>query len=138
MDRIVLAKEGRDAQIEQFKHCLRVMGAAIPGCVLCYNFMPWSFRVGRTSYEAAARGGALTSEWRMDQFDNATETEDGQTSHDDMWANLEYFLKAVIPVAEEANVYMACHPDDPPLLRIKGLARILHSPEGKRFKIVNI
>jgi mannonate dehydratase len=37
--------------------------------------------------------------------------------------------RQVIPVAEEAGVYLACHPDDPPLPRLRGLARIMSTPE---------
>ena len=45
-------------------------------------------------------------------------------SEDDLWAHLEYFLKAIIPVAEEVGVRMAMHPDDPPR-PIFGLPRIV-------------
>ncbi|EDQ88149.1 uncharacterized protein MONBRDRAFT_26748 [Monosiga brevicollis MX1] len=129
MDLIVQGKPGRDEQLEFYKQCIRAMGEAqIP--VLCYNFMPWQFRVGRTSYEVPIRGGALSSEWRWEDFDDTVRTDAGETSHEDMWQNLEYFLKAVIPVAEEAGVYLACHPDDPPFPRVRGLARILTSPEA--------
>ena len=101
----------------------RAMGeAGIP--VLCYNFMPWSFRVGRTSYvtpvrgawadlagkaslppaaHAACAGGSLSSEWRWEDFDDSIRTSEGETNHDDMWKNLEYFLKAVVPAAEKAG-----------------------------------
>lgn len=48
MDKIILGQEGRDEQIEHFKKCLRAMGEAGIS-ILCYNFMPASFRVGRTS-----------------------------------------------------------------------------------------
>ena len=37
----------------------------------------------------------------------------GEISEEKMWDNLTYFLKAVIPVAEEAGVKMAMHPADP-------------------------
>ena len=41
-----------------------------------------------------------------------------------LWANLERFLKKVIPVAEECDVRMAIHPDDPPY-SIFGIPRII-------------
>jgi len=126
MDKIVLAKPGRDEQIEHYKQCIRNMGkVGIP--ILCYNFMPWSLRVGRTSYEATTRG-ALTSEFRISEWDDTLRTPDGETTHEEMWKNFEYFIKRVTPVAEESGVYLALHPDDPPLPRLRGLARIFNTP----------
>ncbi len=123
MDKIVLAKPGRDEQIEHFKACLINMGkAGIP--VLCYNFMAWSLRVARTSYETKLRGGALTSSFRFDEWDDDQRTDEGETTDEEMWENLEYFLKAVMPTAEKAGVKMALHPDDPPINPLCGLARI--------------
>ena len=43
---------------------------------------------------------------------------------EDLWANLKYFLEAIIPVCEECDVRMAIHPDDPPW-GIFGLPRII-------------
>jgi mannonate dehydratase len=54
---------------------------------------------------------------------------------DDMWANLEYFLRATVPVAEESGVNLALHPDDPPVPGIAGVARIMRSPESFRRAI---
>eukprot|EP00055_Hartaetosiga_balthica_P017721 m.121983 g.121983 ORF g.121983 m.121983 type:complete len:375 (+) comp9385_c2_seq7:66-1190(+) len=130
MNEIVQGRDKKkvDEQIDHFNKCIRAMGKAnIP--ILCYNFMPWSFRVGRTSYCVPIRGGALSSEWKWEDFDDTVRTEEGETTHEQMWKNAEYFLKRVVPVAEEAGVYLACHPDDPPATKIRGLARILTSPE---------
>jgi mannonate dehydratase len=48
----------------------------------------------------------------------------GEIGEEGLWANLEKFLKKVIPVAEECGVRMAIHPDDPPY-PIFGLPRII-------------
>ncbi|MBJ6367439.1 mannonate dehydratase [Snuella sedimenti] len=47
-------------------------------------------------------------------------------THEDLKANLSYFLNEVIPVAEAHGVKMAIHPDDPPF-DIMGLPRIVKS-----------
>lgn len=48
----------------------------------------------------------------------------GELGKEGLWANLERFLKKVIPVAEDCGVRMAIHPDDPPW-PIFGLPRII-------------
>ena len=81
--------------------------------ILCYNFMPPRLRVARTTYEVPIRGGALSSEFRSgpgEAWDDSIRTIDGETTHEAMRENFRYFLKEVIPTAEEAGVYLACHP----------------------------
>jgi mannonate dehydratase len=51
-------------------------------------------------------------------------------TEDEMWANYSYFLNAVLPVAEEAGVKLALHPDDPPVPMLGGVARLFYRPEG--------
>ena len=53
----------------------------------------------------------------------------GELGEDGLWNNLEHFLKAVIPVAEDCGVVMAIHPDDPPY-PIFGLPRIITCEEN--------
>nr|WKN36465.1 mannonate dehydratase [Tunicatimonas sp. TK19036] len=48
-------------------------------------------------------------------------TEYGKLTHADMWNNLEYFLKAVVPEAEKNGIKLAMHPDDPPIDSIRGI-----------------
>ncbi len=68
-------------------------------------------------------------------------TEAGPVSSDMMWDRITYFLKRVIPVAEEYKVRMACHPHDPGMPADKGFRgvhRVLGSVDGlKRFIEIN-
>jgi mannonate dehydratase len=57
----------------------------------------------------------------------------------EMWANITYFLKAVIPVAEKAGVRMALHPNDPPAPISRGSQQIMGTVAGWKhlIEIVN-
>ncbi len=129
-EKIKLGLPGRDEEIENYRAVIPALAkAGIP--MLCYNFMAglgWY----RTRVDVPERGGALTSE-----FDSATAakqglTEWGEVSERTIWANLEYFVKAVMPVAEEAGVRMALHPDDPPISPLRGIGRVLTSANSFR------
>jgi len=65
--------------------------------------------------------------------------EEGAHNLDEMWANATYFLKAVIPTAEKANVRLALHPNDPPAPVSRGSQQIMGSVAGwkKLISIVN-
>ncbi|MCP5120208.1 MAG: TIM barrel protein, partial [bacterium] len=134
-EKIKLGLPGRDEEIENYIAAIEAMGkVGIP--MLCYNFMAgigWY----RTRVNAQERGGALTSEFDLKAAQKAGLTEWGEVSEEKMWDNIEYFLKAVIPVAEKANVQMALHPDDPPLSPLRGIARICISGDNFR-RIMNI
>jgi mannonate dehydratase len=47
-----------------------------------------------------------------------------------VWKNYTYFIQALTPVAEEAGVRLALHPDDPPVRSLGGVARIFSSLDG--------
>src|SRR5947199_4328832 len=47
-----------------------------------------------------------------------------------MWSNLTYFLKAVVPVAEQSGVRLALHPNDPPAPLSRGSQQIMGTVEG--------
>ncbi len=55
---------------------------------------------------------------------------EGAHSMQEMWENVTYFLKAVIPAAEKAGVRMALHPNDPPAPLSRGSQQIMGSVDG--------
>jgi len=61
----------------------------------------------------------------------------GEGAHtlDEMWANITYFLKAVIPVAEKAGIRMALHPNDPPAPVSRGSQQIMATLAGWKHLI---
>ena len=66
---------------------------------------------------------------------NAPVTADGEVDDDRLWESLQRFMERIVPVAEEAGVKLALHPDDPPISPIRGMARVLRTPEAMRRAI---
>ena len=129
-DEITLARPDRDEKIAAWNAMLRSIGAAgIPA--LGYNFKPMgNFR----TTSAHGRGGARYSTFDYEEFaQNRPEPHDPPVSAEEMWAHLAYFLERVIPVAEEAGVRMALHPDDPPIPEpLAGVAQIVSTLDQYR------
>lgn len=151
-ERAMLGQPGRDEDIEHVQATIRNLGrAGIP--ILGYHFMPAS--VWRTSVALPGRGGAIVTAFdlnvatdptrgsevhiarrdhrRDDPFVRAAQFDLGIELDDDaMWANYRYFMEGIVPVAEEADVRLALHPDDPPVPRLGGVARLFRSVDGLR------
>ena len=69
---------------------------------------------------------------RMAKLDELFKAYEG-VDHEKLWANLKYFLEAIMPTCEETGIKMAIHMDDPPW-DIFGLPRLLvDEPSIDRF-----
>jgi mannonate dehydratase len=121
-EKIKAGVAGRDQEIDNYIAAVEALGkVGIP--MVCYNFMAG---VGwfRTKSDRPERGGALTTEFDYEAAAKLGPTPFGEIDERTVWANMQYFQEAVMPVAERACVQMALHPDDPPLARLRGVSRI--------------
>jgi mannonate dehydratase len=124
----------RDKEIDQI--CQMIRNAAKAGIpAVKYNLT--ILGVVRTE-STRGRGGARYSTFVYDKAkQDGPPAESGPVSAEQMWERITYFLKHVVPVAEECKVRLCCHPHDPGMPRDKGFRgvhRVLGSVEGlKRF-----
>ena len=135
--------------IDNYCENIRRLGKAGVKCV-CYNFMPvFDWLRSELRHQNADGSNSLaydeetlltmtpSGDFSLPGWDESyTKNELNrlldiykEVDEEKLWENLSVFLKAVIPVAEEAGVNMAIHPDDPPW-SIFGLPRIITKEEN--------
>ena len=129
----------REEALAHYRDLLESMGK-LGIKLLCYNFMVgkgWSrtgVREGRGGAKAtyfSLRVGENSSSWRKEeQIPPSNSNSKLQLNAEQVWANYEYFIKAVMPTAEKCGVRMGLHPDDPCLPSLGGYARIFGSIEA--------
>ncbi len=139
---VLLDGPRRDEQMEHLKMIIRNAGKAGIHS-FGYNF---SFAgVWGHSKEQSGRGGAFgtcfdASKINLDapipngEIWNMTYGEPDGTyidpiTNEELWDRLKRFLQEILPVAEEAGVEMALHPDDPPMPRLRQTPRLVYQPE---------
>lgn len=125
---VLYGRPGRDREIEEFKASIQAAGkVGLP--VVEYNF--YAHRAVEGYYEQEGRGGAGLTAFNIDRVANLPPVpSEGVHSLEEMWSNISYFLKAVIPTAEQSNVRLALHPNDPPIAVSRGSGQIMASFEG--------
>ena len=147
---IKLGRATRDKYIDAYITNIERLAEAGVKCI-CYNFMP-VFDWTRTSLDKRADDGstslvyyehelsAMNAEggtFSLPGWDTSYTSSDmkalfeaySEVDSERLWSNLEYFLRAIIGVAERCGVVMAIHPDDPPW-DIFGLPRIITGEAG--------
>lgn len=128
MERVKQGLPGREQEMERLHALIRGM-AELQIPVLCYNFMA-VFGWLRSEWQVPARGGALVTGYDHTRHESLGPAPEGPIDEQQMWDSYAWFLDAALPVAEEAGVTLALHPDDPPVSPVRGIARILRSPEA--------
>jgi mannonate dehydratase len=137
---ILLNGPKKEEQIELVKEQIMIVGkAGIP--VFGYNFSLAG--VSSRIEKPFARGDAVSvgmegvvdetpipngMVWNMVYDENAPRGFVQRITHDELWERLQYFLQNIIPVAEEAGIKMAAHPDDPPMPFVRNTPRLVYQP----------
>ena len=140
---VLLDGPKKHKQIDNLKKMIKILGdVGIP--ILGYNFsIPgvWGW-TGKYS----GRGGAKSIEFDLELIDADKPIPKGMVwnmkydknpepgfiepaTREEMWERLNYFLNELLPVAEENNVKLTAHPDDPPLEKMRGVAKLFYSPQ---------
>ena len=122
-DHIMLNGPRRDEQIENMIYTIRnIARAGIP--IFGYNWMP--SHVWRTPPKQI-RGGAFATAYDHRLGAQLPLTHDREYSEEEMWANLEYWIKIITPIAEEEGIRLGIHPCDPPVDVLGGVPQLLRS-----------
>jgi mannonate dehydratase len=124
----IYGREGKDDEIAKIKESIIAAGkAGLP--VIEYNW--YVDRLMEGYYEMKGRGGSgITAYDYAPVRDLPARPQIGTYTAEQIWDNITYFLKAVIPVAEQAGVRLALHPNDPPAPVSHGSPQIMATYEG--------
>lgn len=122
-DHIKAGDEKRDECIEKAIKMFPIMDELDIRCI-CFNFMA---HIGwfRTKNDIPERGGARVTGFDINDFKPV----ESKITKDELWANYEYFIRAVLPYAEKHGIKLALHPDDPPR-DLGGVERIMTSADN--------
>ena len=137
---ILLDGPKKKQHLENVKTIIRRLGqAGIP--IMGYNFSIAGVcgrvtgRFARGQAVSVGMDGPLDTPmpngmvWNMVYDPEAPSGTVASTTEEQLWDRLRGFLSEVIPVAEEAGVKLAAHPDDPPMPSMRGQPRLVYQPQ---------
>jgi mannonate dehydratase len=129
MPEVTLNLPGRDRKIEEYKQYLRDLSKA----GIYYTTYAHMGNGIWSSEPRTARGGARARHfnvatakgyWVGKEFDPPL-TQGREYSKEELWENYTYFIRQVVPVAEETGIRIGIHPDDPPVPVLGGVPRCI-------------
>lgn len=121
---------GRDKEIADFNNMLRVFGRAdIP-----FTSIAWQpngiLRTSRSVGKFTRGGSSFICDGN--EISARADSEDRSYSEEEIWDNFAFFMSKVIPVAEECNIKLALHPNDPPIACMEGIPSLIYNTECYR------
>jgi mannonate dehydratase len=139
-------RPGKDEEIDKVIRSIRAAGkAGLP--VVEYNW--YAHRAMEGYFEETGRAGAGWTGFDYELMQTANQQyqtraeekgmkfkdlpplpNEGAHTAGEMWNNITYFLKAVVPEAEKAGVRLTLHPNDPPAPVSRGSQQIMGTIEG--------
>jgi mannonate dehydratase len=130
MPEVTLNLPGRDGKIEQYKQYLRNLGKAGISYTTYAHMGNGIWSSGRAEIRGASgrefdqssprkRGSWAGKSWQEPLSHGRV------FSKEEIWENYAYFIKQVVPVAEEVGVRIGIHPDDPPVPMLAGVPRCI-------------
>ena len=135
VEEITLNLPGRDAKVEEYLNYIRMLGAAGIRYTTYAHMANGIWSTGREEI----RGGAVSRAFHVQEAEeghwigrtwHAPLTHGREYTEDELWENYTYFIRRVVPVAEEAGVYVGIHPDDPPVYALGGVPRCIFGTFG--------
>ena len=129
---IMFGREGEEEARSQITTLVENLGeAGIP--ILGYQWNPRGVVPMRTT-PVELRGSAEGTAFDFDEVEDPDALAPGidrAYTEEEFWENYEGFVETVVPVAEEADVRLALHPVDPPVIEsLKGIPRLFRNVEN--------
>jgi mannonate dehydratase len=131
----------RDREIENVCRTIRAIGeayadgASSPVVIIDQRTTYWATDGPwwHPGYERlpVGRGGAYLTTFDAERLTGELDDRPaGEVSSEEVWSRIAYFYERIVPVAEEAKVRLATHPDDPPMVYYRGVHQALIGFEG--------
>ena len=131
----------RDREIENVCRTIRSIGEAYqdgaqsPVIIIDQRTTYWAPKgpSWHPGYERlpVGRGGAVLQTFDGERIQGELDDKPaGEVSREEVWSRIAHLYERIVPVAEEARVRLATHPDDPPLAYYRGVQQALFGLEG--------